>query len=44
MQGSTLRADREADGSLYRSGVDRKSVLDGKVGAPKAAQPLVLGG
>jgi len=41
LQGGTLRADSEADEGLYGKAVERKAVLDGKVLAPKAAQPLV---
>ncbi len=41
LQGGTLRADSEADEALYGKAVDRKAVLDGKMAAPKSAQPLV---
>jgi lipid-binding SYLF domain-containing protein len=41
LQGGTLRADSDADAGLYGKEIDRKSVLDGKAAAPKAAAPLI---
>jgi lipid-binding SYLF domain-containing protein len=41
LQGATLRDDADVDTALYGAGVDRKAVLQGKVHAPAAAQPLI---
>lgn len=41
LQGATLRADEDVDTALYGSGVDRKSVLQGKKPVPPAAKGLV---
>jgi lipid-binding SYLF domain-containing protein len=41
LQGGTLRADEEADRGLYEKEIDRQAALNGKLAAPKAAQPLV---
>lgn len=41
LQGATLRADEDVDTALYGSGVDRKSVLQGKKPVPAAAKGLV---
>lgn len=41
LQGATLRADEDVDTALYGTGVDRKSVLQGKKPVPAAAKTLV---
>ncbi|MGB9612193.1 MAG: lipid-binding SYLF domain-containing protein [Bryobacteraceae bacterium] len=41
LQGATMRDDRDVDEALYGSNVDRKEVLRGKLGVPRAAQELI---
>lgn len=41
LQGTTMRDDKSVDEALYGSGVNRKEVLRGKHGVPRAALELV---